>query len=198
MTKTDILITGVGGQGILLASTVIGRTAIKAGLSVRSTETHGMAQRGGSVVSHLRIGNVYSPMIPKGSADFLIAFEPLEAVRNADYLKDGCWAVVNTETINPTGEKKKIGNYPPVEDILMALMEFANIIPIDATNLAREAGSPLTLNMVLLGAVAALEGFPLETGDLKGMVKVLVPPKTVETNIKAFESGMREVKDYYL
>jgi indolepyruvate ferredoxin oxidoreductase beta subunit len=196
--KTDILITGVGGQGILLTSTVLGRAAIKAGLKVRSTETHGMAQRGGGVVSHLRIGDVFSPMIPKGEADFLIAFEPLEAIRNADYLREGCHAVVNTEPIIPAGSKKKIGPYPPVEEIIIKLFEFSQVIPIDATKLAREAGSPLTLNIVLLGAVAALEDFPLGEEALLDTIKSSVPPKSLDTNMKAFELGMREVKEYYI
>lgn len=196
--KTDVLITGVGGQGILLTSMVIGRAATKAGMTVRSSETHGMAQRGGGVVSHVRMGDVHSPLIPKGGADFLIAFEPLEAIRNADFIKDGCYAVVNTHPIRPTGSKKKIGHYPPIEDILMALMEFSQTIPIEATELAKEAGNPLTLNVVLLGAVTALKGFPINEEDMVKMIKGSVPPKALEANMNAFELGAKEVKDHYL
>jgi indolepyruvate ferredoxin oxidoreductase beta subunit len=137
-------------------------------------------------------------MIPKGEADFLIAFEPLEAIRNADHLREGCHAVVNTEPIIPAGSKKKIGPYPPVEEIIIKLFEFSQVIPIDATKLAREAGSPLTLNIVLLGAVAALEDFPLGEEALLDTIKSSVPPKSLDTNMKAFELGMREVKEYYI
>lgn len=196
--KTDILITGVGGQGILLTSMAIGRAATKAGMTVRSSETHGMAQRGGGVVSHVRIGDVYSPLIPKNSADFMIAFEPLEAVRNVGYLKDGCDVVLNTSAVKPTGSKKKIGAYPPVEDMLMALMEFSNTIPLEANELAKEAGNPLTLNIVLLGAVSALDGFPINTEDMLKMIKESVPKKALDANMKAFELGLNEVKEHYL
>jgi indolepyruvate ferredoxin oxidoreductase beta subunit len=144
------------------------------------------------------MGDVHSPLIPKGGADFLIAFEPLEAIRNADFLKDGCYAVVNTHPIRPTGSKKKIGPYPPVEDILMALMEFSQTIPIEATDLAKEAGNPLTLNIVLLGAVSALEGFPINTKDMLKMIKGSVPKKALDANIKAFELGLNEVREHYL
>jgi indolepyruvate ferredoxin oxidoreductase beta subunit len=196
--KSDILITGVGGQGILLTSMILGRAAIKAGMRVRSSETHGMAQRGGSVVSHVRIGDVYSPLIPMGGADFMIAFEPLEAIRNADFLKDGGTIVMNMHAIKPTGSKKKIGSYPPVEDTLMALLEFSNTIPIEAAELAEEAGNPLTLNIVLLGAATALEGFPISERGMREMIKGSVPKKALKANIMAFGLGLGEVREHYL
>ncbi len=165
--RTDIMISGVGGQGILLTTHLIGTAAIAQGMKVLGAETHGMAQRGGSVVSHLRIGEVHGPLIPKGSADFLISFEPLEAARTYPFLKDGCRCVVNAAPVPPVGAKKDVGTYPDVGEMLAALMEFAEVYPIDATELAKKAGSPLTLNVVLLGAASACEGFPVDEAALK-------------------------------
>ncbi|NOZ77334.1 MAG: indolepyruvate oxidoreductase subunit beta [Euryarchaeota archaeon] len=195
--RTDILISGVGGQGILLTTHLIGTAAISMGLKVMGAETHGMAQRGGSVVSHVRIGDVHGPLIPKKGADFLIAFEPLEAARQAEFLKDGGRCIMNTEPVPPVGAKKDIGPYPNVEDMVMALMEFAEVYPIDASALARKAGSPLTLNVVLLGAASACEGFPVDMETLQETISSSVPPKTVDMNLKAFRLGREEIEEYF-
>lgn len=191
--KNNFLISGVGGQGILLFSDILGKAAIKEGLNVRGSETHGMAQRGGSVVSHIRIGNVFSPLIPKGGADFLVAMEPVEALRYVEYLKKDSTSIVNTSTIIPMNVVSKIGRYPRVEDILTELEKFTQVIPVDALELAKEAGSALATNVVLLGALTALEDFPFREKIIMESIKESVPPKTIEINLKALELGKKAV-----
>ncbi len=186
--KLSVIITGVGGQGILLASNVIGKAAIYEGHKVVGSETHGMAQRGGSVTSHVRIGNVFSPLIPKGKADFMLAFEPLEALRNAEFLNEKSIAIVNTQKIIPTTLRGEVWNYPKVEKILTELRKFSEVIAINASELAKKAGSIKTLNVVMLGVLCSTN-FPLKEENLKRAIKEFVPPKTIEINMKAFELG---------
>lgn len=186
--KLSIIITGVGGQGILLASNVLGKAAIYEGYNVIGSETHGMAQRGGSVVSHVRIGNVFSPLIPKGKADYMLAFEPLEALRNAEFLNEKSIAIVNTYPIIPTTLRGEVWKYPKVEKILTELKKFSEVMAINASELARKAGSIKTLNVVMLGALASTN-FPLSEENLKKAIREIVPPKTIEINMKAFELG---------
>ncbi|RLG60069.1 MAG: indolepyruvate ferredoxin oxidoreductase subunit beta [Candidatus Hydrothermarchaeota archaeon] len=186
--KLSIIITGVGGQGILLASNVLGKAAIYEGYNVIGSETHGMAQRGGSVVSHVRIGNVFSPLIPKGKADYMLAFEPLEALRNAEFLNEKSIAIVNTYPIIPTTLRGEVWKYPKVEKILTELKKFSEVMAINASELARKAGSIKTLNVVMLGALASTN-FPLKEENLKRAIREIVPPKTIEINMKAFELG---------
>jgi len=186
--KLSIIITGVGGQGILLASNVLGKAAIYEGYNVIGSETHGMAQRGGSVVSHVRIGNVFSPLIPKGKADYMLAFEPLEALRNAEFLNEKSIAIVNTYPIIPTTLRGEVWKYPKVEKILTELKKFSEVMAINASELARKAGSIKTLNVVMLGALASTN-FPLSEENLKRAIREIVPPKTIEINMKAFELG---------
>ncbi len=191
---TNVLIAGVGGQGIILLSDVLGNAAIRSGLGVRGSETHGMAQRGGSVVAHIRIGNARSPLIPKGRADYLVALEPLEALRYLDYLAEHCIAVVSTTPIPPASTHGKVAGYPSVKAILDELSEYAEVYPIDALALAKRAGSVLTGNLVMLGALSALRGFPLEQEVLKESIASRVPPKTIDMNLTAFKLGRKAVK----
>ncbi|NOZ59108.1 MAG: indolepyruvate oxidoreductase subunit beta [Euryarchaeota archaeon] len=191
---TNILIAGVGGQGIILLSDVLGNAAISSGLSVRGSETHGMAQRGGSVVAHVRIGEARSPLIPRGRADYLLALEPLEALRYLDYLKEGCLAAVSTSPIPPASVHAKVAGYPCVEEVLEELSEYAEVFRVNALKLAKRAGAVLTANVVMLGALSALPGFPLDAQTLRESVASRVPPKTVEMNLKAFNLGREAVK----
>lgn len=194
--KTDILIAGVGGQGILLAADIIGNTAVRQDLKAIGAETHGMAQRGGSVVSHLRIGDVHAPLISNGSADFLLAFEPAEALRNAAFLSEQSVSVVNIAPIIPVLSRKGEAKYPKVEQIIDELLKYSEVVPINASDIAEELGTQLVMNIVMIGALSAMEGFPLPEDALRKTIEESVPPKTVELNLKAFELGRKEGRSY--
>lgn len=189
----NVLISGVGGQGILLISNILGKAAIMQGYKVRGSEVHGMAQRGGSVVAHVRIGDVYSPLIPEGEADYLLALEPLESLRYLNYLKQGCRALISSFTIPPALSISKIGRYPELDSIVKNLEKYAQVYIVDALSLAKQAGSVLTMNVVMLGALSALE-FPIPEDILIQAMLSLVPEKTREINLKAFELGKRFIK----
>lgn len=191
--KFDLLITGVGGQGAILASDIIGKAAVTAGLSIRAAETHGMAQRGGSVVNHIRIGQAYGSMIPKKGADIMLALEPMEAVRYLDFLKDGGIIIVNTQPVVPVTVASGQAKYPEVSDILDALSEKYIVKAFNADELAFEAGSRLAMNVVMVGAVSGYLPIPKET--LLESIKALVPQKTIEVNLRAFEAGRQKVEE---
>jgi indolepyruvate ferredoxin oxidoreductase, beta subunit len=191
--KFDLLITGVGGQGAILASDIIGKAAVAAGLPIRAAETHGMAQRGGSVVNHIRVGNNYGSMIPKKGADLLLALEPMEAVRYLDLLKDGGVIIVNTQPIVPVTVTSGLAKYPEVSDIVDALSEKYIVKAFNADELAYEAGNRLAMNVVMVGAVSGYLPIPKEA--LIESVKALVPQKTIEVNLRAFEMGRKKVEE---
>jgi indolepyruvate ferredoxin oxidoreductase, beta subunit len=191
--KLDLLITGVGGQGAILASDIIGKAAVTAGIPIRAAETHGMAQRGGSVVNHIRVGNNYGSMIPKKGADLLLALEPMEAVRYLDFLKDGGIIVVNTQPIIPVTVTSGLTKYPDVSDILDFLSEKYIVKAFNADELAFEAGNRLAMNVVMVGAVSSY--LPISKETLLDSVKALVPQKTIEVNLRAFEAGRKKVEE---
>lgn len=187
MNKLDIMLVGVGGQGTLLASRVLGAVAVKRGYDVKVSEVHGMSQRGGSVVTYVKMGDkVYSPLIETGEADIILAFEELEALRWLDYLKPDGRLVINEQKINPmpviTGRVK----YP--ESIIEKLREkLKNVTSIDALKIAKECGSIKAVNMVLIGVMAA----STEIGrDLwLDAMKEVIPARLLDINIKAFDAG---------
>jgi indolepyruvate ferredoxin oxidoreductase beta subunit len=188
---TNIILTGVGGQGILLASEVISEAAIKAGYDVKKSEIHGMAQRGGSVNSHVRFGNkVYSPLVMKGDCDLLLAFEKLEALRMADFVKEGGNIIVNDQQINPSTVITGAGTYPEnIEEILEA--NFESVIFMDALKIAKTAGNPRTANVALLGAASKLLDISEEIW--KDTIAQRVPERAIEVNLKAFQMGLQSI-----
>lgn len=179
--KSDILIVGVGGQGIILASEILSRAALGQGLNIKKAETHGMAQRGGSVVTHVRLSDsvIYSPLIPWGTADVMIAFEPLEALRYLKYINENTALIVNS---NPV----KIADYPDVGEILAEIEKYGNPVILDALKLAEEAGNTLTQNTVILGAASRY--IPVKKEIIKETIRETVK-KAVDENLKAFELG---------
>jgi len=189
----DLLITGVGGQGAILASDIIGKAAVAAGLPIRAAETHGMAQRGGSVVNHIRVGKDYGSMIPKKGADLLLALEPMEAVRYLDFLKDGGIVIVNTQPVIPVAVTSGLAKYPEVSDIVDTLSEKYIVKAFNADELAFEAGNRLAMNVVMVGAVSGY--LPIQKETLLESVRALVPQKTVEINLRAFEAGRQKVEE---
>jgi indolepyruvate ferredoxin oxidoreductase beta subunit len=184
----DLIIVGVGGQGAILASDIIGKAAVAEGLPVTGAETHGMAQRGGAVENHVRIGCQYGSLIPAGGADCMLSMEPLEALRFARYLKPSGFVVVNTERIVPVTVYSGKTPYPELDTILDALKGVCKEVKAaDYSALARKAGAVQALNVVMIGAVSKY--LPLKEETLKQVIAKSVPPKTVAVNLKAFELG---------
>ena len=183
----NILICGVGGQGTVLAAKVLSQAAIAGGQNVLSAETIGMAQRGGSVVSHVRIGDdVYSPLIPSGQADVIIAFEAAEAVRNIEYLKKGGVAIVNKKVVQPSTASLE-GKVYSVEKMIEYLeKKCGKVIAVDAEKICGELGSSKVVNMVLLGA-ASCSGV-IDKNELKEAVRQLVKPAFYELNLRALDA----------
>lgn len=185
----DILLCGVGGQGTVLASKLIAAAAMAKGNTVHSAETIGMAQRGGSVTSHIRIGdNASSPLIPHGSADILIAFEPAEAVRNLGYLKKDGIAIVNTVPVRPTTESLHPTGYDGVE-MIEYLKKKCTCITVDANELCKPLGSSRFFNVAVLGVLVASGRLDIDAETMKTEIQKRVPERFVEINLKAFEIG---------
>lgn len=195
--KYSVQIVGVGGQGVLLASMVLGNAAKDAGYDVAMSEVHGMAQRGGSVLCTLRFGEgVTSPLEAMGGADLLLGFEPAETCRNLRLCNKDSSVVMNLDPLFPSMVAAGFETYPPVEDIVAAVRKVTpNLKTIDATSLAIEAGKAVAANAVMIGAVAAVKGFPLGRDLLLEELKRNVPAKFVDINVKAFELGYARMSE---
>jgi indolepyruvate ferredoxin oxidoreductase beta subunit len=183
----NILIVGVGGQGTLLASKLLGKCFLEKGYDVKVSEVHGMSQRGGSVVTYVRYGTeVFSPVIDKGEADMIISFEQLESARWLPYLKKGGFLITNTQQINPMPVIMGIAEYP--ENIIDKIKAAGvKVIAVDALDLAVKNGSVKATNVVLLGVAAKALGFG--TDMWLDAIEKTVPPKTVKLNKDAFIAG---------
>ena len=192
--KKDIILSGVGGQGILSIATVIGRAALEEGLWLKQAEVHGMSQRGGDVQSNLRLSSkmIFSVLIPKGECDIILSLEPMEALRYLPWLSKEGWVVTNTTPI------LNIPNYPPIEEVMEELASVPRVITLDCDSIARNAGSPRGANMVLLGASAAVLEI-LDPQKLRdGIAKVFSRKgdAVVAANIAAFNAGLEESKKF--
>lgn len=183
----SVMIVGVGGQGTLLASRVLGRVMLDAGYDVKVSEVHGMSQRGGSVVTYVRFGNkVYSPVITKGEADYIVSFEKLEAARHAPCLKEGGKIIVNTQQIDPMPVITGAAEYP--ENVLEEIKaKGVHVDDIDALSLAEQAGSAKSVNIVLMGRLSKY--FDIPEQKWLSAIEKCVKPQFVEMNKKAFELG---------
>ncbi|MDR2010112.1 MAG: indolepyruvate oxidoreductase subunit beta [Bacteroidales bacterium] len=184
--RTDIILGGVGGQGILTIAAAIGLAAVNNNLYLKQAEVHGMSQRGGDVQSNLRISDkpIFSDLIPKGGADIILAVEPMEALRYLPYLKKDGYVITNTEPFN------NIPDYPEVENILKEIEKLPHKIILDADKMAKDIGSARASNIVMLGAATPFLGLPLE--EIEKGVKALFEKKgedIVEMNIKALKAG---------
>lgn len=182
----NIMIVGVGGQGTLLASRILGKVAVDGGYDVKVSEVHGMSQRGGSVVTYVKYDEkVYSPIIGKGEADIILAFELLEAYRALPYLKKGGKMIVNTQQINPMPVITGAAKYPEgLEDKLKAECD---LVSLKAAELASEAGNIKAVNVVLIGVLA--KSTDVKKENWIEALKATVPEKFLEINLKAFELG---------
>ena len=186
MKTTSIMIVGVGGQGTLLASKLLGNVLLKQGYDVKLSEVHGMSQRGGSVVTYVRYGEkVYSPIVDQGEADYILSFEILESARWISYLKKGGKLITNTQKTWPMPVITGAMAYP--EGIVEKLSAAADVLSVDALKLATEAGSPKAVNVVLIGVLSGLMDIP-EATWLQA-IEETVPPKFLELNKKAFARG---------
>lgn len=183
----NVMIVGVGGQGIILAADILSNVLVSAEYDVKMAEIHGMSQRGGSVNTMVRFGNkVYSPVVEKGQADFMLSFEKLEALRWSDFLKPGGTIIMNDETVNPLPVLLGSAEYPSdIEAQIEA--KGIKLITVNATAMAEESGSARAANIVLLGCLASL--MPLGKEVWHAAIERRVPPKTVEINKRAFEAG---------
>lgn len=186
--KKDILICGVGGQGTVLASKIIAAAAMEEGNDVHSAETIGMAQRGGSVTSHVRIGEASSPLIPKGKCDLLLSFEPSEAVRNLSYLSEDGLVIVNSVPVKPTTESLHETGYDGKE-MIAYLEKHCKTIVISSEELCRQFGSTKYFNVILLGVAAGSGQLGISKEAMMAEIEKRVPAKFVETNKEAFLVG---------
>ena len=192
--KLDVVITGVGGQGTILASRIIAKAAMDAGWQVRTSETIGMAQREGCVISHVRIGNdLTGALIPDGVADVILSFELAEAVRGLSKLKRGGKAIINQDIIVPTSVSIGLSQYKADDIHSFLLNELTQPCFFSAGEKAREAGNIKAVNVVLLGAFSTLPNLPFGANDLLGSVLETVPEKFKEINREAFELGRQAV-----
>jgi indolepyruvate ferredoxin oxidoreductase, beta subunit len=189
--ECNIVLAGVGGQGTILAAEILGVAAVKDNLNVRVSEIHGMAQRGGAVTSNVRIGEkVSSPSVLDGQADVLLGFEPLETVRNLKSASEKTLVIMSDEQIPPTELAATNAEYPSMDAILKKINRFTmRVIIVETEKLAKQAGSILTRNIVLLGVLAATNSLPIRTESLKDALRELVPAKHMEMNLEAFRLG---------
>jgi indolepyruvate ferredoxin oxidoreductase beta subunit len=193
-----LLVTGVGGQGVVLASDIIAEAAMASGYDVKKTDTLGMAQRGGSVVSHVRIGSkVRSPLLGEGTADVLLAFEKLEAARWVNYLRPGAAVIVNQQAQPPLSVNLGYERYPTDEEVSRILsVRTDRIYYVEGVDRARKAGDARSLNTFMLGCASCF--MPLEVRVWKETISQRVPERVREINMAAFDAGREEMKDVCL
>ena len=190
--KQDIILAGVGGQGILSIATVIGSAALEQGLYLKQAEVHGMSQRGGDVQSNLRLSSnpIHSDLIPRGAADLVVSLEPMEALRYIPWLSKEGWIITNTVPF------VNIPDYPKMDKVMGELNKLPHVIAIDVDAIAKEVESPRSANMVLLGATAAVLDI-LDPDKLRDGIRRIFGRKgeaIVEANIKAFDAGLASAK----
>ncbi|MFO8110746.1 MAG: indolepyruvate ferredoxin oxidoreductase subunit beta [Thermoplasmata archaeon] len=192
----NMQIVGVGGQGILLSSKVLGGAALEKELDVWMSEVHGMAQRGGVVVTTVKIGEkVYSPLIGDGEADVILGFEPVETYRAIKRASEDTWIVTNTAPIVPFTVSSGKQKYPELDKVFESIEKVSDrLIKINAKKLAQEAGAAIAQNIVMLGALTATGALPLSRDDMENSIRKNVPERFVELNIKAFELGFESAK----
>lgn len=192
--KTSIVLAGVGGQGIITAANIIGKAAVKAKVNVYVSETHGMAQRGGAVVCSVRLGNVTGPLVPSGSADVIIGLEPVEILRYVGLTNKETKIITDITPVVPftvaTGEEE----YPDLSKAFDDLKKYGKLYKIDAVKLSKDAGSAITKNIVMLGALAAIDVLPFKSEILLETILENVPQKFKEINKKAFKKGLAAIK----
>lgn len=191
MNVTKIMVVAVGGQGNILAARVIGEAAVEAGIDVRMSEFHGMAQRGGVVESMILLGDGISSAISDGEADVLVGFEPSETIRAISKCNSSSWVITNTHPVPPFTVALGQAEYPDINATLDKIAQrVEKLIAFDATELALKAGSAMSMNMVLLGALVQTGKIPLQPDLFRKVIREKTKKAFVETNLKALELGM--------
>jgi indolepyruvate ferredoxin oxidoreductase beta subunit len=195
MEPKKIVIIGVGGQGNLLATNLLGEAALSLGIPVVASEIHGMAQRGGIVESAVLLGDINSPIISPGESDVFLSFEPLETLRGLNKCSRKTIVITNTRSLQPFTAALGQGVYPPLKEIISLVSDkIDNVIAFDASGLAEEAGNPLSLNMVMLGALIGSNTTPIGAADMKETISVSTKKAFLESNLKAFDLGFAAVQ----
>jgi len=192
--KTSIVLTGVGGQGIITAANILGKAAVKAKVNVFVSETHGMAQRGGAVICSVRLGNVTGPLVPSGSADIIVSLEPVETLRYVGLTNKETKIITDITPVVPftvaTGEEV----YPDISKVFKELEKYSKLYKVDAVKLASDAGAAITKNIVMLGTLAGSGVLPFKSEILLDTILENVPAKYKDINKKAFNLGLKAMK----
>lgn len=195
MEPKKIVVIGVGGQGNLLATNLLGEAALSLDIPVVASEIHGMAQRGGIVESAVLLGDISSPIVSPGESDVFLSFEPLETLRGLDKCNRQTVVITNTRSMQPFTAALGQGVYPPLKEILSLIKaKIDKVIAFDGSALAEKAGNPLSLNMVMLGALIGSETIPITAVDMKKTISTSTKKAFVESNLKAFDLGFAAVQ----
>jgi len=192
--KTNIVLTGVGGQGVITAANILGKAAVNAGVNVFVSEVHGMAQRGGSVSCTVRVGNVSGPLVASGTADAILSTEPIEALRYIQYANKKTKIITDINPVIPFTVAVGGEEYPSLEEVYKEITLHAELHKIDASKISKESGAVITKNIVMLGALAAADVLPFKTEILLETILDNVPAKYKTINKKAFEGGFTAIK----
>ena len=193
--KTSIVLTGVGGQGVITAANILGKAAINAKVNVYVSEVHGMAQRGGSVICIVRMGNVSGPLVASGTADVIVSTEPIEALRYIQYANGKTKVITDINPVVPFTVTVGGEKYPNIEDVFDEIRSYAKLYTIDALKIAKESGAIITKNIVMLGALTAANVLPFKSEILLQTILDNVPAKYKDINKKAFEGGIKAIKE---
>jgi len=192
--KTNIVLTGVGGQGVITATNILGKATVNAEMNVYASEVHGMAQRGGSVICSVRIGEVSGPLVASGTADAIISTEPIEALRYIQYASKKTKVITDINPIIPFTVAVGGEEYPNLNEVFKEIKSRANLYKIDALEIARDSGAIITKNIVMLGALAATEILPFKYNILLDTILDNVPEKYRKINEIAFRGGMDSIQ----
>lgn len=194
-SKTNIVLSGIGGQGVITASTILGKTAVKININVFASEIHGMAQRGGAVICTVRMGNVSGPLITTGTADAILSTEPIEALRNIMYANKKTKVITDINPVIPFTVAVWGEEYPDLKDVFNEIQSRAVLYKIDASKIAKESGAFISKNIVMLGALTATGILPFKSDVLLETILHNVPARYKEENKKAFTGGMDAIRN---
>jgi len=193
--KTSIVLTGVGGQGVLTAANILGKAAVRTKTKVYVSEIHGMAQRGGAVNCTVRFGNVSGPLVAGGTADVILSLEPVEALRNIIYANKNTKIITDINPVVPSTVSVGSEKYPNLDDVYKEIQSIAILCKINALKIAENSGAAITKNIVMLGALAATDILPFKADVLLETILENIPIKYKDINMKAFNSGFKALKD---
>jgi indolepyruvate ferredoxin oxidoreductase beta subunit len=194
-SKTSIVLTGVGGQGVLTAANILGKAAVRTKIKVYVSEIHGMAQRGGAVNCTVRFGNVSGPLVAGGTADVILSLEPVEVLRNIIYANKNTKIITDINPVVPSTVSVGSEKYPNLDDVYKEIQSIAILFKINALKIAEDSGAAITKNIVMLGALAATDILPFKADVLLETILENIPIKYKDINRKAFNSGIKVLKD---